>query len=72
MKKLLNTLYVTSEGAWLNKDGNNVVVRIDGAERGRAPAHLVGQIVCFGRVGMSPELMHFCAGEGISITFLSA
>ncbi len=72
MKKLLNTLYVTSEGAWLNKDGSNVVVRIDGAERGRAPAHLLGQIVCFGRVGMSPDLMHFCAEEGISITFLSA
>lgn len=71
MKKLLNTLYVTSEGAWLNKDGTNVVVRIDGAERGRAPAHLLGQIICFGRVGISPDLMHFCAAEGISITFLS-
>lgn len=72
MKKLLNTLYVMSEGAWLHKDGSNVVVRIDGAERGRAPAHLLGQIVCVGRVGMSPELMLFCAGEGISITFLGA
>lgn len=72
MKKLLNTLYVTSEGAWLQKDGSNVVVRIDGAERGRAPAHLLGQIVCVGRVGMSPELMLFCAEAGISITFLSA
>ncbi len=72
MKRLLNTLYVTSEGAWLNKDGSNVVVRIDGAERGRAPIHLLGQIICFGRIGMSPDLMHFCAGEGVSITFLSA
>ncbi len=71
MKKLLNTLYVTSEGAWLNKDGRNVVVRIDGAERGRFPAHLLGQITCFGQVGLSPQLMHFCAEEGISITFLS-
>lgn len=70
MKKLLNTLYLTSEGAWLHKDGNNVVVRIDGAERGRLPAHLLGQIVCFGRVGVTPELMLFCAEEGISITFL--
>ncbi len=72
MKKLLNTLYVTSEGAWLHKDGRNVVVRIDGAERGRAPAHLLGQIVCFGQVGLSPALMHFCAEEGITITFLGA
>jgi len=72
MKKLLNTLYVTSEGAWLHKDGRNVVVRIDGVERGRAPAHLLGQIVCFGQVGLSPALMHFCAEEGITITFLGA
>ncbi len=72
MKKLLNTLYVTTEGAWLGKDGRNVVVRIEGKERGRAPAHLLGQIVCFGQVGVSPALMHFCAEESISITFLTA
>lgn len=71
MKKLLNTLYVTSEGAWLHKDGKNVVVKIDGAERGRAPAHLLGQIICFGEVGITPALMLFCATENISITFLS-
>lgn len=71
MKKLLNTLYVTSEGAWLRKDGQNVVVEIDGRERGRAPSHLLGQIVCFPQVGLSPALMAFCAEGGISIAFLS-
>lgn len=71
MKKLLNTIYVTSEGAWLRKDGQNVVVEIDGRERGRAPAHLLGQIVCFAQVGLSPALMAFCAEGGISIAFLS-
>ncbi len=70
MKKLLNTLYVTSEGAWLGREGRNVVVRIEGAERGRVPAHLLGQIVCFGPVGLSPQLMLFCAEEGVSIVFL--
>lgn len=71
MKKLLNTLYVTSEGAWLHKDGQNVVVKVDGAERGRAPAHLLGQIICFGQVSVSPPLMSFCAEGGISISFLN-
>ncbi len=70
MKKLLNTLYVTSEGAWLRKDGANVVVRVEGEERGRAPLHLLGAIVCFGQVGVSPQLMHAAAETGISITFL--
>lgn len=71
MKRLLNTLYVTSEGAWLRKEGQNVVVDIDGVERGRAPAHLLGQIVCFAQVSVSPPLMAFCAEGGISIAFLS-
>ncbi|KPQ01762.1 MAG: CRISPR-associated endonuclease Cas1 [Rhodobacteraceae bacterium HLUCCA12] len=70
MKKLLNTLYVTSEGAWVRKDGANVVVEVEGAERGRAPLHLLGAIICFGQVGLSPQLMHAAAEAGIAITYL--
>ncbi len=50
MKRHLNTLYVTSQGAYLNKDGANVVVSIDGAERARVPIHTLGGLVGFGRV----------------------
>ena len=32
MRKLLNTLYVLSPNAYLQKDGENVVVRIDDQE----------------------------------------
>ena len=71
MKKLQNTLYVTSEGAWLRKDGKNVVVEVDGTERGRVPIHLLGQIVCFGQVAISPPLMSLCAESNVSIAFLS-
>lgn len=71
MKKLLNTLYVTSNQAWLRKDGLNVVVEVEGAERGRAPLHLLGQVVCFGPVGLTPALMGFCASEGVSIALMS-
>ncbi len=70
MKRLLNTLYVTSESAWLHKDGLNVVVKVEGEERGRVPLHLLGAIVCFGQAGVSPQLMHAAAETGISITFL--
>lgn len=71
MKKLLNTLYVTSEGAYLRKDGETIAVDIDGATRARAPAHLLGQIVCFGQVAVSPALMGFAAEVGITISFLA-
>lgn len=70
MKPLLNTLYVTSEGAWLRKDGENLVMEVEGTERARLPLHMLAGVVCFGNVLLSPALMGHCAGLGICITFL--
>lgn len=39
MKKLLNTLYVTSGNRYLSLDGENVVVLEDKKEVGRIPLH---------------------------------
>jgi len=71
VKRLLNTLYVITEGAWLRKDGANVVVENEGMETGRVPVHLLGGIVCFGRVGISTPLLAYCGEQGISVSFLS-
>lgn len=70
MRRMRNVIYVTSEDAWLRKDGDNVVVEVDGAERGRAPLHMLEGIACFGRPGASPALMHACAEAGIALSFL--
>ena len=67
---MLNTLYVTSEDAWLRKDGANLVVEVAGEERGRAPLHMLDGIVSFGRPGASPALMAACAGAGVTISHL--
>ena len=48
MRRHLNTLYVTTENAWLHKDGENIVVKVDGAEQARVPIHLLGSVVCMG------------------------
>ena len=48
MKKLLNTLYVTSEDSYLSLDGENVVVSDQGQEVGRLPLHNLEGIVSFG------------------------
>ena len=61
MKRMLNTIYVTSEDAWLRKDGANLVVEVEGTERGRAPLHLLDGVVSFGRAGASPALLAACA-----------
>ncbi len=71
MRRHLNTLYVTTEGAWLHKDGENVVVKVDGAEQGRVPVHLLGGIVCFGAIGVTPVLMGHCAKNGVCISMMS-
>jgi CRISP-associated protein Cas1 len=70
MRRHLNTLYVTTEGAWLRKDGANVVMDVGGKERGRVPVHMIGSVVCVGRALLSPQLMGFCAASGISICYL--
>ncbi len=70
MRKLLNTLYVTSEDAWLRKDGANILVEVDGAERGRAPLHLLDGVVSFGRAGASPALLAACAEAGVTLSYL--
>lgn len=71
MKKLLNTLYVTSQGAYLAKDGECVAVRIDNEVKLRVPIHTLSGLVCFGQVSCSPFLMGFAAERGLGISFLT-
>lgn len=71
MRKLLNTLYVTSENSYLGVDGENVVVYDDKKEIGRLPLHNLDGIVCFGYRGTSPALMGACAERNISLCYLS-
>lgn len=71
MKHLLNTLYVTSQGAYLAREGETVVVKLEGRERLRVPMHTLGSIVCLGQVGASPALMGLCGERGVSLSFLS-
>jgi CRISPR-associated protein Cas1 len=71
MKKHLNTLFVTTQGAYLSKEGETVVVKTDGEVRLRVPVHTIGGIVCFGTVSCSPYLMGFCAENKVAISFLT-
>ena len=71
MRRHLNTLYVTTQGAWLNKDGENVVVSVENIERGRVPLHTIGGIVGFGRVLVSPPLLGACASVGITVNHMT-
>lgn len=71
MRKLLNTLYVTTPESYLSKDGLNVVISVKQKEIFRIPIHNIEQIVTFGYMGASPGLMKLCADNGVALTFLS-
>ncbi len=71
MKRLLNTLYVTSEGSYLAKEGETVLVRIEQETRLRIPIHTLHGIVCFGQVAASPALMGLCGERGVALAFMS-
>lgn len=66
-----NTLYVTTPGAFLSLDHENLVVRIEGEEKLRVPLHHIAGVVCFGGTSMSVAAMGELAERGIGISFLT-
>ena len=71
MKHHLNTLFVFTQGTYLRKDSETVVVRSDKKTVVRLPLLNIGSIACFGRIGISPQLMGYCGQNGIAITFMT-
>lgn len=72
MRKLLNTLYVTTPDSYLSLDGENIVVLKEENTKVRVPLHNLEGVVAFGYTGASPALMGKCAEENIALTFLTA
>lgn len=71
MRRLLNVLFVTTQGAYLHRERRCVVVYINGQTTVRVPVHTLEGIVCFGQVMASPQVMGLCAEQGVAISFLS-
>ncbi|MEW6219371.1 MAG: type I-C CRISPR-associated endonuclease Cas1c [Thermodesulfobacteriota bacterium] len=71
MKKHLNTLFITTQGSYLAKDGECVLIRVEREDKARIPIHTLGGIVGFGQVSLSPQLMAHCAENGVAVSFLT-
>ncbi len=71
MKKLLNTLYVQTQGIYLRQEGETVVAEKDHSVLTRIPIHTLSGIVCFGNVLCSPYLLGLCSERGVFVSFLS-
>lgn len=71
MKKLLNTLFITTPDSYLTKEGENIVIKVKDEVRFRIPIHNLESVICFGYIGASPSAMHLCAEKGVGLSFLT-
>ena len=71
MRRLLNTLFILTEDAYLALENENVVVKRENDVLGRVPLLTLENILYFGYKGASPFLMGECAKRGIGLCFLS-
>lgn len=71
MKRHLNTLFVTTQGAYLRKDGDAVVVSIEKKTALRVPLLQLDGVVLFGRVSASPFLLGACAEAGVTVSMMT-
>lgn len=71
MRKLLNTLYVTTPETYLSLEGENVLVLLGDEEKLRLPLHTLESIAYFGYKGASPALLGACAARGVRMSFFS-
>lgn len=69
--ELLNTLYVTTQGAYVQKDHQTVKIKAGDETLLQVPWHHLGAVVCFGRVNVSPAVMAQCASDQRDLVFLS-
>ncbi len=71
MRKLLNTLYVTTQDSYISREGETVKVKIGQTNKLNIPVHTLDGIVCFGNVSCSNPMLQLCAQRHVTVSFLS-
>jgi len=71
MRKLLNTLYITSDDVLLSLDGECLIVNYPDKTTKMIPLHTIEGVVSFSHKGATPALIGKCVNEGIFMSFYS-
>jgi len=71
MKRLLNTLYVSTQGAYLSRESETIHVRVEQETRMRVPIQQISSVVCLGNVAFSSGFLELCAKNGVSVSCLT-
>lgn len=71
MKTHDNTLYITTQGAYIARQRDSLLIRVDKETRRQFPIHTLGGVVCFGNVSFSPFALGLCGENGVSVSLLT-
>jgi CRISPR-associated protein Cas1 len=66
-----NVLYITTQGAYLSKERESLLIRVDEQTKRQFPIHTLGGVVCFGNVSFSPFALGLCGQSGVTVSLLS-
>ena len=67
----MTILYITEQGATIRHLAGRISVRRDDRIIQELPDFKCRQIVTFGNINLTPELMNYCLQQGIDVAFLS-
>ncbi len=71
MRQHSNTLFITTQGAYVGRNHQTLEVKVEREVRLTVPLHHLEGVVCFGRVGMSPAVFGLCEERGLMVTYLT-
>lgn len=71
MKRFGNTLYITTQGAYVSREGENIVISVEKEVKLRLPVHTITSVVSFGNVLWTPFCLGLCGEHNISVSMLS-
>lgn len=71
MRKLQNTLYITTQGSYLHKERETLVIEQEHKKIAQLPIHSIGHIFCFGNILISPFLLAFCGEYNVNLAFFT-
>ena len=71
MRKLLNTLHVTTQGAYVHRDGETLSIKIGAEVKLRLPIHTIESLLCYGQVTCSSFALGLCAERGVGVSLMT-
>ena len=71
MRKLKNSIFITTQGTYLHKRNDTLIIEKDQKILVQLPIFSISNIFCFGNVLLSPFLLGFCGENDVNVSFFT-